>query len=110
MEDSDSDTEFYIERVLAKREYEGVTQYLIKWKDYPLKDSTWERGEDIIERYLIEAFESDSKSKSSLAASSSSQASSSIGTTSANQTSGRPSKKRGTGRENKTKTVTFSEC
>lgn len=93
------DSDIYIvERLLAKRKHQGVTQYLIKWRNYPLKASTWEPVENIMDRNLITAFESSSKSKPSLSASSttssSSTASSTNTTTSPNlTTSRRPIKK-----------------
>lgn len=46
------------EKILAERKINGVTQYLIKWKGYSLKDSTWEPAENILDRGLLIAFES----------------------------------------------------
>lgn len=56
---SDSDV-YTAERILSKRKRHGVTQYLIKWKGYSVKKSTWEPEENIIDRNLLTAFE-DSK-------------------------------------------------
>lgn len=41
--DNDLPPEFEVESVLDKREHRGKTQYLIKWKGYPLRESTWEQ-------------------------------------------------------------------
>jgi hypothetical protein len=53
---SDSDV-YTAERIHSKRKRNGVTQYLIKWKGYSLKKSTWEPEENIIDRNLITDFE-----------------------------------------------------
>ena len=44
MEENQPEEEpFYeVESIINKRKYEGRVEYLIKWKGYPLEDSTWE--------------------------------------------------------------------
>lgn len=53
-----SDGEFYnIEKILARRMFNGVLQYKIKWEGYPLNQSTWEpmknleSAKELIEEY-----------------------------------------------------------
>lgn len=48
---------FTAERIISRRVHRGVTQYLIKWLDYPEKDNTWEPLEHIIDRGLLREFE-----------------------------------------------------
>lgn len=33
---------FEVDRILAERKVDGVTQYLVKWQNYEEKDCTWE--------------------------------------------------------------------
>lgn len=66
-----SDSNVYAaERIIAKRKNHGVTQYLLKWKGYSLKDSTWEPAENILDRSLLTAFEKTSKKSKSSSSSS----------------------------------------
>lgn len=41
------DSEFEVERVLAKRTRKGVLQYLVKWKDWTDENNTWESEENL---------------------------------------------------------------
>lgn len=54
-------TVYTVERILNKRNHHGVTQYLLKWKDYPIKESTWEPVENILDRGLLAAYEEQSR-------------------------------------------------
>lgn len=46
------------ERILASKKSKSGTQlYLIKWKGYSKKNSTWEPRDNIIDAKLLEAFE-----------------------------------------------------
>lgn len=38
-------------------------QYLLKWKDYPHSENTWESQENMDCPHLIEAFENEKKKK-----------------------------------------------
>ena len=40
--DIDTNEEFEVEDILDKRTIRRKTEYLIKWKGYPLHDATWE--------------------------------------------------------------------
>lgn len=46
---------FTVENILAKQLRDNTEKYLIKWKDYPFNQSTWEPRENL--RYLEEALE-----------------------------------------------------
>ncbi|OHT15493.1 Chromobox protein 3 [Tritrichomonas foetus] len=57
-EDAEEDGEIYeVEKILADRIINGQEQYLIKWKNYPHTDNTWEQEKDlncpeILQEYL----------------------------------------------------------
>ena len=58
-----SGPELIIEKVLNKRDAEnGGTEYLIKWKDFSVKEATWEPNENLDCGELIAEFEKDSSS------------------------------------------------
>src|SRR5467141_3058137 len=40
--DDDVINEFEVERIQAKRRRKGITEYLVKWKDYDETSNTWE--------------------------------------------------------------------
>ena len=49
-DDSDSslgENEYVVEKVLKKRIRNGHVEYLLKWKDYPDSENTWEREENV---------------------------------------------------------------
>ena len=48
-EDWDSQKEYIIEKVIARRIYRGYVQYLIKWENFDANESTWENLEHLIE-------------------------------------------------------------
>ena len=33
--------EWEVEKIIQRGEQQGKTFYLVKWKDYPLKEATW---------------------------------------------------------------------
>mgnify|MGYP002649437518 CR=1 FL=1 len=48
-----NEEEYNVERILAQRFSNGVTEYLVRWKDYdPIYDS-WEREHDIVEKQVL---------------------------------------------------------
>lgn len=51
--------EFYVEAIIDKRvNLKGQVEYLIKWEDFPIEDSTWEPIENILElKPLLEQYE-----------------------------------------------------
>jgi len=53
--------EYEVERILAKRNKQGKTEYLIQWKDYGSEDNTWEPTENLHCPDMIREFQ---KSKS----------------------------------------------
>ncbi|XP_024140265.1 chromobox protein homolog 8 isoform X1 [Oryzias melastigma] len=48
---------FAVESILKKRVRKGNVEYLLKWKGWPPKYSTWEPEEHILDRRLVQAFE-----------------------------------------------------
>ncbi|KAK7944351.1 hypothetical protein WMY93_000079 [Mugilogobius chulae] len=47
---------FAVESVLKKRVRKGNVEYLLKWKGWPPKYSTWEPEEHILDQRLVQAF------------------------------------------------------
>uniref|UniRef100_A0A6G1SL61 Chromobox 7 n=1 Tax=Aceria tosichella TaxID=561515 RepID=A0A6G1SL61_9ACAR len=54
---------YICEKILKKRISKGIPLYLIKWKDYPMKASTWEPKENILDPQLLTSFEKELKRK-----------------------------------------------
>ncbi|XP_041829888.1 chromobox protein homolog 7 [Melanotaenia boesemani] len=48
---------FAVESIVKKRVRKGNVEYLLKWKGWPPKYSTWEPEEHILDRRLVQAFE-----------------------------------------------------
>ena len=54
----EQDAQIYdAEYIIKKRENNGKTEYLVKWKNWARKDSTWEPEEHILDQRLITNFE-----------------------------------------------------
>ena len=53
----DNQSVFAAERILKKRKRKDKMQYKVKWLCYPEDQSTWEPGENILDKRLIEHFE-----------------------------------------------------
>ncbi|XP_017295811.1 chromobox protein homolog 7 [Kryptolebias marmoratus] len=47
---------FAVESIVKKRVRKGNVEYLLKWKGWPPKYSTWEPEEHILDRRLVQAF------------------------------------------------------
>ena len=52
----DDETVFRAEKILKSRRKKGKMQYLVKWFDFPMSESTWEPEENILEKRLIDIF------------------------------------------------------
>ncbi|KAK5880874.1 hypothetical protein CesoFtcFv8_021736 [Champsocephalus esox] len=48
---------FAVECILKKRVKKGNVEYLLKWKGWPPKYSTWEPEEHILDQHLVKAYE-----------------------------------------------------
>ncbi len=57
--------EYCVEQILQKRvNRKGVAEYLVKWENYPINQSTWEPKENLANsKDLIEEFEASEKAK-----------------------------------------------
>ena len=52
------DQEFEVETILKKQHRGRTTQYLLKWKDYPIEDASWVNKKDCQGcTDLVQAFE-----------------------------------------------------
>ncbi|KAI3383205.1 hypothetical protein SNEBB_005812 [Seison nebaliae] len=47
---------FIVDYIQKKRLRKGKVEYLVKWKDWPLSDSTWEPAKNIFDYRLIDEF------------------------------------------------------
>jgi hypothetical protein len=52
----DNEEEYEVEKILDKRKHYGKTQYLIKWKGYPLSEASWEPEENLNCPKLLKEF------------------------------------------------------
>uniref|UniRef100_A0A8C6SK34 Chromobox homolog 7b n=1 Tax=Neogobius melanostomus TaxID=47308 RepID=A0A8C6SK34_9GOBI len=52
---------FAVESILKKRVRKGNVEYLLKWKGWPPKYSTWEPEEHILDQRLVQAFKEKEK-------------------------------------------------
>lgn len=50
------------ERILKSRKRHGRLQYLVKWANYPVSQSTWEPEENLLDKRLLEEFHNNNKS------------------------------------------------
>ena len=42
--------EFYtLDRILAEKDFDGVTKYLVKWEGYPPERNTWEEEDNFLQ-------------------------------------------------------------
>uniref|UniRef100_A0A3Q2XSY0 Chromobox 7 n=1 Tax=Hippocampus comes TaxID=109280 RepID=A0A3Q2XSY0_HIPCM len=48
---------FAVESIMKKRVRKGNVEYLLKWKGWPPKYSTWEPEEHILDQRLVQAYE-----------------------------------------------------
>ena len=57
--------EYEVEKILRERMVKGKTQFLVKWKHYPVEESTWQDEEDCSNcKHLVTSFQSALASKS----------------------------------------------
>ncbi|XP_077595798.1 chromobox protein homolog 7 [Stigmatopora nigra] len=58
---------FAVESIMKKRVRKGNVEYLLKWKGWPPKYSTWEPEEHILDQRLVQAYEEKEQKDRSLA-------------------------------------------
>ena len=56
-----NEEEYDVEKILDKRTYYGKIQYLIKWKGYPISESSWEPKSNLNCPELLKDFNSRDK-------------------------------------------------
>ena len=60
--DSTQEDDVYAaERILKSRKRHGKLQYLVKWANYPVSQSTWEPEENLLDKRLLEEFRNNNK-------------------------------------------------
>lgn len=47
---------YQAEKILKSRKHRGKAQYLVKWANYPIWDSTWEPEEHLLDKRLLDDF------------------------------------------------------
>jgi diketogulonate reductase-like aldo/keto reductase len=47
--DKEKESKYIIEKILKKKQVKKINYYLIKWKNYKIKDATWEKEDKLIE-------------------------------------------------------------
>ncbi len=55
--DSNGDTEWIVDRILAQRKHGRSTQYLVAWRGYPAEDNTWEPLSTVRDLAALDEFE-----------------------------------------------------
>ena len=58
--------EYEVEAILAKKKKDNKLQYLVKWKNYPAEESTWENAENLKNsEKLVQKFEKEKNRRKS---------------------------------------------
>lgn len=61
-EDNQSDT-YIVEKILARKKYQGSVLYKVKWKNYPLSSCSWEPVNNFEDIDIIKSFEESMQKK-----------------------------------------------
>lgn len=62
IEDNKSGT-YIVEKILAKKKYQGLVLYKVKWKNYPLSSCSWEPANNFEDIDIIKSFEESMKKR-----------------------------------------------
>ena len=46
-EDSENEGFYYVEKILDKKQIDNEIKYLVKWKDWPISNATWEAPDNL---------------------------------------------------------------
>ena len=58
-----SEEEYIVDKVVGKKIESGIEYYLVKWKDYPEEDNTWEPKNHFKDLTPIKIYENEIKKK-----------------------------------------------
>jgi chromobox protein 1 len=56
-ESTETENNFVVEAIVDKRVYDGEVQYLLKWKNFPPEENTWEPSTNLNCPALLDDFE-----------------------------------------------------